>query len=104
MIIGFVNKHGNTFLKRSALFVKPADSLLCKLPEYTWLLPPTKRIFVNLAVTWVILCSVERVKRFVKVDSYCIVSNLKRISKMSTLLSMEKFLWTPMSSRKNSVK
>jgi len=45
MIIGFVNKHGNTFLKRSALFVKPADSLLCKLPEYTWLLPPTKRIF-----------------------------------------------------------
>jgi len=39
---------------------------------------------------------VERVKRFVKVHLYCIVSNLKWISKMSILSSLEKFLRTPM--------
>jgi len=31
------------------------------------------------------LCGVERVKRFVNVHLHCIVSNLKMISKMSTL-------------------
>jgi len=30
-------------------------------------------------------CGVERVKRFVNVDLHCIVTNLKTISKMSTL-------------------
>jgi len=38
----------------------------------------------------------ERVKRFVNVHLHCIVSNLKRISKISTLSSLEKFLRTPM--------
>jgi len=39
---------------------------------------------------------VESVKRFVNVCLHCIVSNLKRISKVSTLLPLEKFLWTSM--------
>jgi len=39
---------------------------------------------------------VERVKRFVNVHLHCIVSNLKRISKVSTLFPLEKFLRTPM--------
>jgi len=34
-----------------------------------------------------IFCSVERVKRFVNVHLHCIVSNLKRMSKISTLPS-----------------
>jgi len=38
---------------------------------------------------------VKRAKRFVNVHLHCIVSNLKRISKISTLLPLEKFLWTP---------
>jgi len=39
----------------------------------------------------------ERVKHFVNVHLHCIVSNLKRISKISTLPSpFEKFLRTPM--------
>jgi len=40
---------------------------------------------------------VERVKRFVNFHLHCIVSNLKRISKISTLLLslLEKFLLTP---------
>jgi len=39
---------------------------------------------------------VERVKRFVSVYLHSIVSNLKKISKISTLPPMEKFLRTPM--------
>jgi len=39
---------------------------------------------------------VERVKRFVNVHLHCIISNLKRISKISTLPHQEKFLQTPM--------
>ena len=39
---------------------------------------------------------VERVKRFVNVYLHCIVSSLKRISKISTLPLLEKFLRTPM--------
>ena len=39
---------------------------------------------------------VERAKRFVNIDLYCMVSNLKRISKISTLPPLEKFLRTPM--------
>jgi len=42
------------------------------------------------------LCGVARVKRFVYVRLRCIVRNLKRISKMSTLPPLEKFLRTPM--------
>jgi len=38
----------------------------------------------------------ERVKRFVNVHLHCIVSNLKSISKISTLSSLEKFLRTLM--------
>jgi len=39
---------------------------------------------------------VERVKRFVNVHLYCIVSNLKRISKISTSPPWKSFLRTPM--------
>jgi len=41
-------------MQRSSLFGKSANSLalLCKLPEYAWLLLPTKRIFVSIALTW----------------------------------------------------
>jgi len=39
---------------------------------------------------------VERVKRFLNVHLHCIVSNLKRISKVSTFPPLEKFLRTPM--------
>jgi len=35
-------------------------------------------------------------KRFVNVPLHCIVNNLKRISKSSTLHPREKFLWPPM--------
>jgi len=43
------------------------------------------------------LCAVERATRFVNVPFHCIVSNTKKISKMSTLpLPREKFLPTPM--------
>jgi len=42
------------------------------------------------------LSDTERVKRFVKVDLHCIVSNLKRISKISTLPPLKKFLRMPM--------
>jgi len=38
----------------------------------------------------------ERVERFVNVHLHCIVSNLKSISKISTLSSLEKFLRTLM--------
>jgi len=38
----------------------------------------------------------ERVKRFVNVYLHCIVSNLKRISKLWTLLPLEKFPRRPM--------
>jgi len=42
-------------------------------------------------------CDVERVKRlYVNVSLHYIVSNLKRISKMSTLFPQEKILRTPM--------
>jgi len=49
----------------------------------SWVLLPTKRIFVIVTVTWVghFLCGVEMVKRFVKVHLHCIVSNLKIITK-----------------------
>jgi len=43
------------------------------------------------------LYGVKRVRRFVKAHLHCIVSNLKMISKMSTLLPLEKFLRTRMS-------
>jgi len=36
---------------------------------------------------------VERVKRFVNVYVHCIVSNLKNISKISTLPTLENFMW-----------
>jgi len=39
---------------------------------------------------------VERAKRFVNVHLHCIVSNMERISKISSCLPLEKFLWTPM--------
>jgi len=42
------------------------------------------------------LSGMERVKRFVNVHSHYIVSNLKTISKMSTLPRLEKLLRTPM--------
>ena len=38
----------------------------------------------------------ERLKSFVNVHLHCIISNLKRISKISTLPPMEIFLRTPM--------
>ena len=41
-------------------------------------------------------CGVERVNSFVNVHLHCNVSNLKKISKMSTLRPQEKFLRTPM--------
>jgi len=40
------------------------------------------------------LCGVETVKRFVNVRLHCNVSNLKKISKMSTLQPLGKFLRT----------
>ena len=42
------------------------------------------------------LCGVEREKRFVNVHLHFIVNNLKRISKISTLPPLEKFLRAPM--------
>jgi len=42
-------------------------------------------------------CGVERVKRLVNVRLHYIVSNLKRIRKMSMLPSLQKFLPTPIS-------
>jgi len=41
------------------------------------------------------LCGVETVKRFVNVRLHCNVSNLKKISKMSTLSRLENILQTP---------
>ena len=38
---------------------------------------------------------VERAKHFVNVHWHCIVSNMERISKTSSLLLLEKFLRTP---------
>jgi len=42
------------------------------------------------------LCDVERLKRFVNVRVHCIVSNLKKMSKISTYTLPQKFLRTPM--------
>jgi len=42
------------------------------------------------------LWGVETVKRFVNVHFHCIVSNLKRTSKLSMLPPLEKFLRTSM--------
>ena len=42
------------------------------------------------------LRGVETVKRFVNIRLHCNVSNLKKISKMSTLHPLEKFLRMPM--------
>jgi len=42
------------------------------------------------------LCGVENVKRFVNVHVCCIVNNLKRVNKKTTLPPLEKFLQTPM--------
>jgi len=39
---------------------------------------------------------IQKVKQFVNLHLHCIVSNLKRISKVSTLLRVEKFLLAPM--------
>ena len=39
---------------------------------------------------------IHRIKSFVNVHLHFIVSNLKKISKVSTLLLLEKFLRTPM--------
>jgi len=39
---------------------------------------------------------VERVKHYVNVHLHCIVRNLKRISKISTLPPLQKFHRTPM--------
>jgi len=55
---------------------------------------PTKRRFRDCCRRMGHFCGVERVKRFVNVHLHCIVSNLKRISKMSTP-PLEKFLRTP---------
>ena len=41
------------------------------------------------------LCGGERVKRFVNIYLLCIVSNLKRVSKISTLFPLEKYLRKP---------
>jgi len=41
------------------------------------------------------ICVVERVKRFVNVHLHCIASNLKRISKMSTLPPWKSFCGRP---------
>jgi len=41
------------------------------------------------------LCGVETVKRFVNIRLHCNVSNLKKMSKMSTFHPLEKFLLTP---------
>jgi len=57
---------------------------------------PTKRIFAIVAVILRIFVMVEREKRFVNVHLQCIASNLKIISKMSTLTPLGKFLRTPM--------
>jgi len=38
----------------------------------------------------------EKTKRAVNVYLHCFVSNLERISQMSMLAPLEKFLWTPM--------
>jgi len=70
------------------MFEKSADSLFCNLSQYTWLLLPRSAFFVTIAV--------KSRKRFVNVRLHCIVSNLKSISKISTLLPMEKFLRTLM--------
>jgi len=42
------------------------------------------------------LCGVETVKSFVKIRLHYNVSNLKKISKMSTFHPLEKFLLKPM--------
>jgi len=42
------------------------------------------------------LCGVETAKRFVNIRLHCSVSNLRKISKMSTFHPLEKFLRTPM--------
>ena len=39
---------------------------------------------------------VEKAKRFLDIHLHCIVSNLKRVRKISTLPPLEKFLRTPM--------
>ena len=42
------------------------------------------------------LCGVKGANRFMTVHLHCLVNNLRRISKMSTLPPLEKFLRTPM--------
>jgi len=55
------------------------------MSEKEILLQQRNIIFVTVAVTLGIFYSVKRVKHFVNVHLHCIVSNLKRLSKMSTL-------------------
>ena len=65
---------------------------------------PTNRIFGDCCRnTGHFLCGVERIKRFVNVHVHCVVSNLKRISKMSTLHPLEKILLKPMFVRECSL-
>ena len=42
------------------------------------------------------VCGEERLKHFVNVHLHCNISDLKKISKMSTLPPLEKFLRMPM--------
>jgi len=57
----------------------------CSIPG-CWVSLPTKRIFCDCYRNMGrFLCGEERVKRFVNVHLHCITSNLKIISKMSTL-------------------
>jgi len=57
------------------------------------LLPQRSALIVTVAVTYGhFLCGVGRVIRFVNVRLHCAVSNLKRISKMSTFPHLENFM------------
>jgi len=68
----------------------------CRLSQYTLLLLPTKRIFCDCySNVKHFRCGVERVKRGVNVHLHCIASNLKMISKISTLPPLEIFLRKP---------
>ena len=68
--------------------------------SYTYTAPLEKDFEIDAnrarAFTGHCLCGVETVKRFVNIRLHCNVSNLKKISKMSTLHPLEKFLRMPM--------
>jgi len=84
IICGFVENHVNANLERSTLRWKFADNLLYKLLDYTGYCCQ-RSAFFTLVEHGAFLCGVERVKYFVNVYLHCTVSNLKMISKMSTL-------------------